>query len=196
MSPASETTHIRGRTVNGDTVVATKLYSVGPTVDARLPAGLGIEFDALYRRMNYDDSGFAPSVPFTASLRANVWEFPVLLKYRLPRFLIRGIYVAAGPSFRHVGELHGRKASYLSSYGGRDTVSDLNFPAGKAFNMGIKAAVGISRKIGPLAGSAEIRYTHWTPKFYQAYQNQVEFLLSFTFPLVSHSGHRSHGEKP
>ena len=40
-------------TVQGDTTAATRRYLVGPEVEVRLPLGLRVEFDALYRHFNY-----------------------------------------------------------------------------------------------------------------------------------------------
>ncbi len=61
-------------------------FVVGPAVELRLPFGLGIEADVLYRHV-INPSG-------------NAWEFPILAKLRLP---VRGpavLYVAGGGSFQ------------------------------------------------------------------------------------------------
>src|ERR1700685_1917835 len=62
-----------------------KRYVVGPALDIGLPLGFGIEVDALYRRegfQGYFNSGFVEE-------HANSWEFPLLLKYRLPVPLVK-----------------------------------------------------------------------------------------------------------
>lgn len=69
---------------------STGRYVIGPTVELRLPFGLGIEADALYR--NYTLGG-----------TVNQFEFPILAKYRFPGLLFRP-FVAAGPSFNHVSD--------------------------------------------------------------------------------------------
>src|ERR1700687_3368158 len=70
--------------LSGDATSESKRYVVGPAVEIALPLNLGIEFDALYRRGGYRSSfgNFAGS--FTDRERANSWEFPILLKYRVP----------------------------------------------------------------------------------------------------------------
>ncbi len=61
-----------------------KRYIAGPMVELGLPFGLGVEFDALYSREGYRSSfgNFAGSI-FSRE-RGNSWEFPILLKYKLP----------------------------------------------------------------------------------------------------------------
>jgi hypothetical protein len=59
-------------------------YTVGPSVEFRLPAGFAIEIDALYRRLGLRDSGltaFTSYDAFTDRWRGNAWEFPLLGKY-------------------------------------------------------------------------------------------------------------------
>ena len=62
----------------------THRYIIGASVELRLPAGLGIEFDALYRRFGYTGSGTAVDVTTQSNTTANAWEFPLLAKYRFP----------------------------------------------------------------------------------------------------------------
>lgn len=60
-------------------------WVVGPTVELRLPLGLGIETDALYRSVKNPPGGS--------------WEFPILAKYRVP---VRGRvapFLVGGGSF-------------------------------------------------------------------------------------------------
>src|ERR1700691_5923584 len=80
---------IGGGRVTGDltgeaATSVSKRYALGPELDIGLPLGLGIEVDALYRREGYQSSF---SAPFEE--HANSWEFPMLLKYRLPFPLIK-----------------------------------------------------------------------------------------------------------
>lgn len=68
---------------------STSPYIVGPTVEVRLPLGLAIEVDALYRHLNYASdyitcilcATLAGSDGMTKTT-AGDWEFPLLLKYR------------------------------------------------------------------------------------------------------------------
>src|SRR6185437_9079065 len=75
----------------------TDRYIIGPTADLRLPFGLGVEVDALYRHMSYTGSGVAGSI-IGSGLNSGEWEFPVLGKYRFPGKVARP-FIDAGVSF-------------------------------------------------------------------------------------------------
>src|SRR5260370_2396693 len=55
----------------------TNRYIVGPPAELRLPFGLGVETDALYRHFNYHS---VTSLVAISTLRATrrAWEFPLL----------------------------------------------------------------------------------------------------------------------
>jgi hypothetical protein len=93
--------------------------------------------------------------------RGDVWEFPILAKYRLPLHAVKP-YIAAGPSFRATSSSLGK---YMSG-------------------TGISAGIGIETRVGPLLVAPEVRYTHWgadgayaSPNHLTSYSNQVEFLM-------------------
>lgn len=144
-----------------------KDYIVGPFVEVRLPFGLGVEADALYRPLHFATTDEVNNVPVTPYLeRSNSWEFPILAKYRLKLPIARP-YVDAGPSFRTTGAL---TSYYLS-------------------NHGFTAGVGVDIKALLLHVSPEIRYTRWgadtklpgaTAPVYSNV-NQVELLVGIAF---------------
>src|SRR5881296_2787751 len=77
-----------------------KRYTVGPAVEVSLPFGLALEFDALYKRLDYNFSS-GVRTPFATfhEEQHNIvsrWDLPLLLKYRLPTFGSRRPYVSAG----------------------------------------------------------------------------------------------------
>jgi hypothetical protein len=63
-------------------------YIVGPAVEVRLTSRFGIEVDALYSRGTYNYTEIFTRSPSLGSAlqetkhAANLWDFPVLLKYR------------------------------------------------------------------------------------------------------------------
>src|SRR4051794_39492614 len=59
--------------------VSTQRYIVGGQAELRLPMGLGVEFDALYRHLQL--SGISGLFAGVNGSGGN-WEFPLLLKYR------------------------------------------------------------------------------------------------------------------
>lgn len=159
-------------------VTDTKRYLVGGTVELRLGFGLGVEFDALYKRLNYGVEQGA----LTASTRGNSWEFPLLFKMRAPTEGVRP-YFTAGPSFRH---LSGLKQFVLSPLGNRETdrPSELSNRFTTGFAVGGGLEIGNRFRLAP-----EIRYTRWgwetfrsplDPAF-RSNPNQLDFLLGLHF---------------
>jgi hypothetical protein len=61
-----------------------RFYTVGPMMELRLPRQMGVEIDALYRRMG--TSGGECSTVFLicgfSRSRANAWGFPIIVKRR------------------------------------------------------------------------------------------------------------------
>jgi hypothetical protein len=80
-----------------------KRYIIGPMLDLRLPWRLGVEFDALYRRFGYTSGshyqGYASAIHRG---RANSWEFPIIIKYRLP---VRSAHPFAGVGYQPVDKV-------------------------------------------------------------------------------------------
>jgi hypothetical protein len=152
---------------------ATKDYIIGPTVDLRLPLGLSLEADALYRPESLEIQSVVVTNPTTnptlsttpfEKQRVNTFEFPLLVKYRLPVSRIKPV-LEVGPSFRAGGS-----NNYLTY--------DL---AHSGFTIG----GGLEYKLPVLRLSTDLRFTEWakssstseaTPN-----NNQVELLFGFTF---------------
>ena len=63
-------------------------YAVGPMLEVALPLGFAIEFDALYRRQGFSIGNSTPLYSSSTREADNVWEFPLLARYRTP---LRGI---------------------------------------------------------------------------------------------------------
>jgi len=79
---------------------ATRRYTVGPTIGLRLTHGFGVEFDALYKRLGFDDDLKSSGVVLTHThVTANSWEFPILGKLRFLDRSISSPYVAVVVSF-------------------------------------------------------------------------------------------------
>jgi hypothetical protein len=164
-------------------VSATRRYTVGPMLKLSLPHGLGLEFDALYKRIGFDDTLKSIGVQFAYTrAKANSWEFPILGTYRFLRRLPVNPYVAAGPSFR---------TAQLASVTGYGTFGGQPLPNFKATdngifenrsNRGVVVGVGAALHAGPLRLSPEVRYTRWAEDtqpdpYLHSNQNQVEVLL-------------------
>ena len=163
--------------VMGTLTSESKRYIVGPQLEVRLPLRLSVEFDALYRRVGftgYADSCCAHSI---TRERANSWEFPILLKYRLPaRF-----FVGAGYAPRMI---HGTAVSSGSDLSGisqnppMDIItyyfnqrSDTNY----RMTHGVVVSGGVDLPAGHLRISPELRYVHWSSPFLSQFGGDGSF---------------------
>lgn len=160
----------------------TKQYIVGPTVELRLPAGFGIEFDALYRRFNYNRSLLDL---FSASTTTgNAWEFPLLVKKKFGAGLVKP-FVNGGVSFNHISGLKQiTSGSFFRNRPASETPAELQ----NNFSTGVAVGFGIDFHALFLHVSPEIRYTRWGVENFRdingllrSNQNQAEFLVGITF---------------
>jgi hypothetical protein len=119
-----------------DYVENTHRYIIGPFVEFRLPAGFGIEIDALYR--SYD---FRETLPAAPTVSAGDWEFPVLAKKSLLHGPIQP-YIEGGVALSHLSVKN---------------VVELNHTN----NSGIVLGAGVSLHVGPVRIAPEIRYDGW-----------------------------------
>lgn len=171
----------------------TNRYIVGPTAELRLPFGFGVEADILYRRFSYNGSGsqvIKGTGGITASLSttttSNAWEFPLLVKYRLPGKVVHP-YVDSGVAWDTLSGLTQAVTTTVGSITNKTTTS--NPPElGNSTSRGFVLGGGISIKVLLIRISPELRYTRWGAKHFldpngglSSNQNQAEFLVGFTF---------------
>jgi len=166
----------------------TNRYLIGPTAELRLPFGLGIEFDALYRHYSYSSPGFRTASPPFIQLKydseeasGSAWEFALLAKYRFHAKLARP-YVDAGAAWNRVSGLNALTCAINCSF--TSTPPSLR----QSTVTGFVAGAGIDVHVLFLHLSPEVRYTRWGgPQFqsvsggFSSNRNQVEFLLGITY---------------
>ena len=148
----------------------TQRYIIGGEAELHLPLGLGIEFDALYRRLSYSGSGILVNSLATASGSGGNWEFPLLLKYRFHFPVVRP-FVDGGVAWDTLTGLKSAIATF-----------NKNTTAG--FVLGGGADIhAIVLHISP-----ELRFTRWNSAqisdsagLLHSNLNQAEFLVGFTF---------------
>lgn len=137
-------------------------YVVGPSVELALPLNFALEVDALYRRQRY---GYhAPPIIglsgiYTESERANSWEFPILLKYKLRVPVVKPFVEAGFAPRRITGTAADTNVVFNAT--GPDFASFVNTKVDST-SLGIVAGGGVQFSIGRLRISPEARYTHWT----------------------------------
>jgi hypothetical protein len=153
-----------GRTTDDVTCCATpesKRYVVGPMVELGLPLGFAVEFDALYHRHGYQISSGNFFGSSNERERANSWEFPMLLKYKLPVFKVKP-FVEVGAAPRRISGTISVSGSSLDTATGKYTLSSGSLRTAWSSTFGVVTGGGIQFGLGRLRLSPEVRYTHWT----------------------------------
>lgn len=184
-----------GERLSDDVTGATpesRRYVVGPTIELELPWRFAVEADALYRRNGYQVAygNFAYSV--VESERANSWEFPMLLQYRLPLPKVKP-FVEVGVAPRTIsGAIAESGFSVNIMTGQRTPLSDTQSTNWSA-SVGVVVGGGVRFGLGRLRFSPEVRYTHWTstpingyfsdgPSYYST-QEQVDVLIGIGWKI-------------
>lgn len=149
----------------------TDRYIIGPMVELRLPFGLGVEFDALYRNYSFQNTIFGGA-------RTGAWEFPLVAKYRFHFPVVRP-YVEGGVAWDKLfgfEQLVSEVLPATSAQVRHDTVS------------GYVLGAGIDLHLLIIHIAPEIRYTRWGAQHFldpnggfSSNQNQAEFLVGLTF---------------
>ena len=173
----------------------------GPAVEVRLPWSLGIELDALHKKLKYTKTTIEPLDQFIAETTATSWEVSMLLKKYLRRFGPLRPYGDVGLSLRHVsGQTH------LDEFGpsfeppvGSQLVFSGTVPTEDLINTwssGLALGGGVDIQRYSFHVTPEVRYTRWSNESFrnlglsftgsatmQSNKNALEFLVSFTFGL-------------
>ena len=172
--------------LSGSATSESKHYVVGPMVEVLLPHRLGVEVNALYRRLGYRSSAGSVFGYFTERDRGNSWEFPMLLKYRVRRAAVRGgrIRAAHDQRLRRIDSVEIDYAGGNPRFGTRS----LRF---RFLSHGAVVGAGIELGSERLRFSPEFRYTRWKDKaidiqgsrgfMVQSNQNQIDVLLGITW---------------
>jgi hypothetical protein len=147
---------------------STPRWTVGPSVGWSFSDNLGVEMDALWRRLHYQSG--APSTTATD------WEFPILLKGSLSGEALHP-FGDMGFAFRYA-----RGKTQLTSTLQRNPPVELI----NTWSGGLSAGGGLDVSVGSLRFLPEIRYTRWrTSSFsgaggqFSSNLNQIDLLLGF-----------------
>lgn len=170
-------------------------YTIGPTLELHLPAGLGIEMDALYRHFNYNLVGSVGKdycclvfLLVDSRTTGSSWEFPLLLKYRFATRIIKP-YVIAGLAIDTLSGLASTTVSTIVPSQQTTTVTTSNPGELKeTTTAGFVFGVGTDIHAIALHITPEIRYTRWGAAHFAtpdggllSNPNQLEFLVGITF---------------
>jgi hypothetical protein len=146
-----------------------KRYTIGPTLEIRLPLRLGVTFDILYKRLSYEQIE-VNDVVFTHT--SSAWEFPIMLRYRFGDGNLRP-FIAGGPTFDRI-----------SAGAVRDPVEFV-----KKSTTGVVLGAGVEVKALLIRVTPEFRYTHRGAEHFldavggllKSNRQQAEFLVGLTF---------------
>ena len=177
----------------------TKRYVVGPAVQVHLSLRLAVEFNVLYRRLNYDSNFYTRSPSsgegfINTNNVANKWEFPLLMKYRFSGAAVRP-FVVAGVSVNRIngtGQVRATGQRTFTEWRYTRTVSQSGFPLeelARSSTGGFVLGGGVEMPLSFIRITGEIRYTRWAHEnFRQALEthfgsnlNQADFLLGISF---------------
>jgi hypothetical protein len=165
----------------------TKRYTFGPMIDVRLPFGLGIELDALYKGMEYGYTGATGGLSVSSLTKGRAWEFPLIAKYRSPGVLARP-YAGLGVSFRRFQGLKQFITRDVPGLVGGKTDTGTPEELNNTFTKGVIFAGGVEIKALVVRISPELRYTRWVNHGFRdvlnvfgSNQNQIEMLIGLTF---------------
>jgi hypothetical protein len=182
----------------------TKRLLIGPMLRVDFVRGLGLEFDALYQRVNFDFTTLnsAPG-SFNQTFQqttANKWEFPLLVQYDFPVWKARP-FVEAGPSILHItgtknniGTTSSMPPSSTVSTSSGQTETWAGFTMGGGLDvrrsrLHLRPEFRYSRWFSPTAGpigggffpfSGSFSFTR-SPEGIHLNQNEASFLLGLTF---------------
>lgn len=177
---------VRAQNINASTT--TNRYIVGVTGEARLPFGLGVEVDVLYRHFRYSSSGTLSGVAssFNMDTTSGAWEFPLLAKYRFKGKIVRP-FLDGGVAW---DKLSGLTQTFQTVPPGVSISKSTSSPVelANSTTRGYVLGGGLDLKLLILHITPEVRLTRWGAKHFidttglvNSKQNQAEFLVGFTF---------------
>ena len=170
-------------------------YTAGLLLELRLPASFAFEANALYKRTGYRASQSDGGITSIGRVRANSWEFPLLVKYYLPVAPAARPFVHGGYVIRRLSGIQGHVHIFGTTPGGFSIDATLPMSASIVVREnpthGIAAGAGLRLGAGRLHLAPEVRYTRWGGRpfdeqgprgfFLQSSQNQVELLVGLSF---------------
>lgn len=150
----------------------------GVSGELRLPFGLGIEVDALYRNWSYSGTS-AVVTNLEIDTRGGTWEFPLLAKYRVGKRAVKP-FVDGGVAFNRLSGLTQTIRNIATNQTIR-TSSDTTL-------RGLVLGGGLDIKALFIHIQPEIRFTRWGAKryfpvgdYFDRNRSQAEFLLGISF---------------
>ena len=169
-SPSGGTAPLEGVPGNRRYSSQAHLVVIGPLVEFRMTASLGLEIAGLYRRLRFNSetvsiTQIAPGVEgrsgSTSSTSASTWEFPVLLKYYFRDAAVRP-YIGGGFSVVRVTNVE-QSTDCFSFIGPCRGGGLTSHPVELRYRVAIGTAFagGVEVPVSRVKVSPEIRYLHY-----------------------------------
>ena len=135
----------------------TKRLLAGPVLRVQFSRGFGVEFDALYQRVDYDYASyqFGPGSLVTRTSEAtaaNRWQFPLLVHYGRHH-----VFGEGGLSISHIGGSQSR----VTVAGGTSSSGSGSGPGPTLTQAGAVAGGGVDLHLLHAHLRPQIRYTRW-----------------------------------
>jgi hypothetical protein len=164
-------------------------YTIGPSVEFRLPANFAVEVSALYQRVGSSYALFyspvfisngSDVVPLTSTAsrnRTNSWRFPILGKYYFGNRSSRWQpFLGTGYAFE-AGWTHSDYSTVTDGVATKGSFNDRG-----EVNVGAVAAAGVRINAGRFSVLPEFRYTRWgSSPAGSTRRNEGLFLLGIQF---------------
>jgi hypothetical protein len=158
-------------------------YAIGPTVHINLPLRLSVVAEFQYARMHEDftNSGvkFVLNFGTRGGASANVWLFPLLLRYDLRRSRLSP-FIDAGATLRHLSSFDGQ--GFQLDFFLHPQPATFHFPVDSNPKVAITAGAGVKLRAFIFDVAPEIRFEHWTALSFIPVQNQATLGVGITFP--------------
>jgi hypothetical protein len=157
--------------VSGTLTPESKRYIVGPKVEVRLPLHLSFEFDALYRHIGFTGYGESCCGSSITRERDHSWEFPMIVKYRLPGVAHLHPFVGIGYDPRIVNGGDVSSGSFLSGMTQNPPTSTYTYYFNQHRNVsypttqGLVISGGVEFRAPHVLITPEVRYVHWNQPF-------------------------------
>jgi hypothetical protein len=151
-----------------------KRYTVGIGVEVKLPLPrLSLEVDALFQHAGQRASDCALTSCSYSEVRADIFEFPALLKYRPLRHAPVAPFLETGAAAQWVRRGSGTLLTWRTGPLVPGETVDLSvhhtsvsMPAEN--HAGVVAGGGVELRAGPLRIAPEVRYTRWLSPYWES----------------------------
>jgi hypothetical protein len=151
-------------------------------MELQLPWRLSFVAEGLYGRMHRDITtgltaghGQPVSFGYRADLAADLWDVPLLLRYRIRESKWMP-FAGAGATLRRIGDFTGQGVQvdfYLQPQPATFEITPIH-----AFETAITLAGGARRRFGHFTLSPEVRFLHWTSATDVPARNQALLMLT------------------